>query len=134
MRFLLDTNIVSDLVRNPQGQVAKHIRRVGERNVFTSIVVAAELRYGAEKKQSAKLASQLKAVLQALEVVPVESPADIVYGALQARLERMGKPIGGNDLLIASQALALNCTLVTANEREFGQVKGLVCENWIKPQ
>lgn len=134
MRFLLDTNIVSDLVRNPQGQVARHIRRVGESNVCTSIVVAAELRYGAEKKQSAKLSSQLTAVLGALEIVALESPADIVYGEVRTRLERSGKPIGGNDLLIASQALALDCTLVTANEKEFGRVRGLRCENWLKPQ
>lgn len=54
MRYLLDTNIISDLVRNPQGKVAQHIRRVGEAHVCTSIIVAAELRYGATKKGFAK--------------------------------------------------------------------------------
>jgi tRNA(fMet)-specific endonuclease VapC len=52
MRYLLDTNIVSDLVRNPQGRAAEHIRRVGEAQVCTSIIVAAELRYGATKRGS----------------------------------------------------------------------------------
>ncbi len=52
MRYLLDTNIVSDLVRNPQGRVAQHIRKIGEVQVCTSIIVAAELRYGAAEKQS----------------------------------------------------------------------------------
>ena len=70
MRYLLDTNIVSDLVRNPQGRVAQHIRKIGEARVCTSIIVAAELRYGAAKKQSARLTTQLEAVLSALEVVP----------------------------------------------------------------
>ena len=63
MRYLLDTNIVSDLVRNPQGKVARHVRAVGEKHVCTSIIVAAELRYGADKKGSQRLSSQLDAVL-----------------------------------------------------------------------
>ena len=107
MRYLLDTNIVSDLVRNPQGRVAQKIRKVGEQRVCTSIIVASELRYGAAKKQSPRLTTQLQAVLSALEVMPFESPADAAYGTLRARLEKAGRPIGGNDLLIAAQALAL---------------------------
>jgi tRNA(fMet)-specific endonuclease VapC len=55
MRYLLDTNIVSDLVRNPQGRVADHIRRVGEALICTSIIIAAELRYGSTKKGSPRL-------------------------------------------------------------------------------
>ena len=108
MRYLLDTNIVSDLVRNPQGNVARHIRKVGEAQVCTSIIVAAELRYGAAKRNSARLSAQLEAVLGALEILPFESPADAAYGLLRAKLERAGTPIGGNDLLIAAQALALS--------------------------
>ena len=117
MRYLLDTNIVSDLVRNPQGRIAQHIRKIGEGQVCTSIIVAAELRYGAAKKQSARLTAQLQAVLGAIEVLPLEAPADTTYGALRARLEKAGRPIGANDLLIAAQALALGYTLVTDNER-----------------
>lgn len=132
MRYLLDTNIVSDLVRNPQGKIAERIFRVGEARVCTSIIVAAELRYGAEKKGSARLSAQLEAVLGALEVIPLEKPADALYGSLRAQLERSGRPIGGNDLLVAAQALALGYRLVTDNEREFARVKGLDFENWIR--
>ncbi len=131
-RFLLDTNIVSDLVVNPQGRAAKHIRKVGETKVCTSIIVASELRYGAAKRGSAKLSQQLQLILGALEVVPLESPADEIYGSIRAKLEKLGKPIGGNDLLIAAQAIALNCTLVTDNEREFSRIDGLVRENWLR--
>ena len=106
MRYLLDTNIVSDLVRNPQGKVAEQILNVGEKKVCTSIIVVAELRYGAEKKQSPRLSAQLQEVLGALEILPFEKPADASYGSLRAQLERAGKPIGANDLLIAAQALA----------------------------
>lgn len=131
MRHLLDTNIVSDLVRNPHGRVAQHIRKIGEAQVCTSIIVAAELRYGAAKKQSPRLTSQLEAVLGALEIVPFESPADATYGLLRAQLERAGRPIGANDLLIAAQALTLHYTVVTDNEREFAQIEGLRRENWL---
>jgi tRNA(fMet)-specific endonuclease VapC len=132
MRYLLDTNIVSDLVRNPQGRIAQHIRKIGEGQICTSIVVAAELRYGAAKKQSARLTAQLQAVLGALEVLPLEAPADTTYGALRARLEKAGRPIGSNDLLIAAQTLALGYTIVTDNEKEFAQIKDLPRENWLR--
>ncbi len=130
-RFLLDTNIVSDLVRHPQGRAAAKIAELGEDAVATSIIVAAELRYGAAKKGSVRLASQLETILGALEVLPLEAPADATYGNARVALERAGTPIGGNDLLIAAQALALDMIVVTNNEREFARVDGLRVENWL---
>jgi tRNA(fMet)-specific endonuclease VapC len=132
MRYLLDTNILSDLVRRPQGRIAEQIRKAGERQVCTSIIVAAELRYGATKKGSQRLTAQLEAVLGALDVLPFEAPADAVYGLIRTRLEQAGRPIGGNDFLIAAQALALGCTIVTDNEAEFARIDGLPRENWLK--
>lgn len=132
MRYLLDTNIVSDLVRNPQGPVTQRIREVGEAQVCTSVIVAAELRYGAARKGSPRLTAQLEAVLGTLEVLPFETPADETYGLLRARLERAGQSIGGNDLLIATQTVTLGYTLVTGNEREFARIHDLSCENWLR--
>lgn len=132
MRYLLDTNIVSDLVRHPQGKVAQHIRNIGEAQVCTSIIVAAELRYGAAKKRSPRLSAQLEAVLGALEVLPFETPADAAYGLLRTRLGRAGRPIGANDLLIAAHAIALGYTIVTDNEKEFARIKNLPRENWLR--
>ena len=132
MRYLLDTNVVSDLVRNPQGKVPQHIRKVGEALVCTSIIVAAELRYGAAKKGSPRLSAQLEAVLGALEVLPFERPADAAYGLLRAQLEQAGRPIGANDLLIAAHALALGFTVVTDNEKEFARAKDLSVKNWLR--
>ncbi len=131
MRYLLDTNIVSDLIHNPQGRVAQHIREVGEARVCTSIIVAAELRYGATKKASPRLTAQLEAVLGALDVLPFEAPAYTAYGLLRVRLEQAGRPIGGNDLLIAAQVVALGHTMVTDNEREFARIDDLPRENWL---
>jgi tRNA(fMet)-specific endonuclease VapC len=111
--------------------VTDRIREVGEAQVATSIIVAAELRYGAAKKGSPRLTAQVEAVLGAIEVLPFEEPADAVYGVLRARLEQKGQPIGGNDLLIAAQAVSLGFMLVTGNEREFAKVDDLHCENWL---
>lgn len=130
-RYLLDTNVVSDLVRHPQGRTAEKIAELGEDAVATSIVVAAELRYGAAKKGSARLASQLETILGAIEVIPFEAPADTTYGNARVALEAAGTPIGGNDLLIAAQALALDMIVVTNNAREFVRVGGLRVENWL---
>lgn len=132
MRYLLDTNILSDLIHNPQGVVFKHIRQVGEEKVCTSIIVAAELRYGAAKKGSPRLTNRLEEVLSSLDVLSFESPAEVAYGLLRVRLERAGRPIGGNDLLIAAQVVALGHTLVTDNQREFARIKGLSCVNWLR--
>ncbi len=132
MRYLLDTNILSDLVRNPRGRVTQRIREVGEAQVCTSIIVAAELRYGATKKASPRLTAQLEAVLGAVEVLPFEAPADQAYGLIRARLEQAGRSIGDNDLLIAAQAVILRYTIVTDNERKFARIDDLPCENWLR--
>lgn len=130
-RFLLDTNILSDLARNPHGPVADAIRLAGERNVCTSIVVAAELRFGAAKSGSRRLVRRIDKILSVLEVLPLDEPVDRHYARIRKYLENRGKPIGPNDLLIASQALAGDCTLVTANEGEFSRVPSLKVENWL---
>lgn len=129
-RYLLDTNILSDLVRYPQGSIAERITVIGEDRVCTSLIVAAELRYGAAKRGSDRLTAQLNAILDVLDVLPLEPPVDTIYGDLRAKLERTGNLIGPNDLLIAAQALALDCILVSDNEREFTRVEGLTLENW----
>lgn len=131
-RYLLDTNILSDLIRHPQGRVAERIAKVGESKICTSIIVAAELRFGAAKKASPRLTRQLEAVLGAMEILAFDKPADKAYGLLRARLERSGMPIGGNDLLIGAHALALGCTVVTDNETEFRRIESLQCENWLR--
>ena len=130
-RFLLDTNIVSDVARFPQGIVADRIAEVGERHVCTSVVVAAELRYGAARRGSARLSERIEAVLSALAILAFDEPADRYYAELRAHLERCGTPIGPNDMLIAAQALASDLTVVTANIHKFSRVPDLRVENWL---
>jgi tRNA(fMet)-specific endonuclease VapC len=133
-RYLLDTNIVSDLVRRPRGRAAERLAEVGVEQVCTSIIVVAELKFGALKKQSTKLARQLEDIIDVIDILPFEPPAAISCAIIRWQLEATGKPIGANDLLIAAHALAADCTLVTNNVREFARVAGLVLENWFDPQ
>lgn len=131
LRYLLDTNILSDLVHQPQGTVATQIAAAGEETVCTSIIVAAELRFGATKSGSRKLADRVDLILSAVEILPLEAPADHHYGKLRHHLTIQGTPIGPNDMLIAAHALSAGLTVVTANTGEFSRVPGLNVENWL---
>jgi tRNA(fMet)-specific endonuclease VapC len=128
---MLDTNTISDLIRNPQGRAAKRTARVGEDNICTSIIVAAELRYGCAKSGSKRLLKAVEDLLGEVKVLPFDAPADAAYGSIRSKLEAAGKPIGGNDLLIAAHAHAIGATIVTANLEEFRRVRGLKVENWV---
>lgn len=129
-RYMLDTNIVSSLMRDPAGIVAHHIARVGDQGLCVSVVTAAELRFGAMKRGSTQLISRVDAVLARISVLPFEPPADAAYASIRAALERSGRPIGPNDLLIAAHGRVIGATVVTANVGEFGRVPGLTVEDW----
>lgn len=129
--YLLDTNIISALIRDPDGPVARHAERVGSDQICTSIIVAAELRYGCAKKGSSKLLAKVEDLLNVIPILPLDIPADSEYGGIRTELEATGKPIGANDLLIAAHAQALGMTLVTNNTREFERIRGLAVENWL---
>lgn len=128
--FLLDTNIICDLIRNPAGMAAQRLAEKGETTICTSIVVACELRFGACKKGSSPLTARVDEILSLIEVLPLEIDADRHYTSIRAQLEKDGTSIGPNDLLIAAQCLSLGLTLVTANTAEFSRVPGLAVENW----
>ncbi len=128
---MLDTNIISDLIRNPRGKAAAWIAKVGEDNVCTSIIVAAELRYGCARSGSKRLSKAVEELLDQIDVLPLDVPADADYAAIRSKLESIGRPIGSNDLLIAAHACALGATIVTANTGEFKRVRGLKVENWL---
>src|SRR2546421_9552734 len=115
---MLDTNIISELIRNPQGRAAKRIAKVGEDNICTSIIVAAELRYGCAKSGSQRLRKAVEELLAEIDVLPFDVPADTEYGGIRAELEAAGKPIGANDLLIAAHAGSIGATIVTDNTDE----------------
>ena len=128
----MDTNVLSDALRNPDGKAARGIAGCPPDELCTSIVVASELRFGSEKKGSVKLSKRIEALLETLEVLPLSPPADRVYAKIRSQLEARGVPIGGNDLFIAAQALSLGLTVVTDNDAEFRRIDGLSVENWLR--
>lgn len=130
-RYMLDTNIVSDLILSPQGRVFDRIEAIGSDAVCISIITAAELRYGCAKKGSPRLLAQVEAILGSIDILPFDVPADGEYSGIRAELEAAGKPIGPNDLLIAAHAYSTDATLVTANIREFQRIRGLRVEDWL---
>ena len=130
--YLLDTNIISDIIRNPTGLAARRIEQSDPKDICTSIIVAAELRYGCAKKGSAKLLAKVEAMLEIIPVLPLDVPADSEYGGIRSELEAAGQTIGLNDLLIGAHAHALGLTLVTDNIREFNRIRGLSVENWLE--
>lgn len=131
MRYLLDTNIVSAVIRDPQGHVTERIREVGESNVATSIIVAAELRYNATRRLAHHSSSGGRA--GSLGGSPFRRSRRPRVRRSPRRSRTGGwAPIGGNDLLIAAHALSLGFTLVTANEREFSKIHDLPSENWLR--
>ena len=128
---MLDTNIVSNLMRYPYGPAAGHLDAVGPESACISILVAAELRFGAVRKGSVRLLQEVDMILDRIPIVPLGTPTDQAYAAVRNDLAVRGTPIGPTDLLIAAHALALDLILVTANIREFSRVPGLRVENWL---
>ena len=132
LRYLLDTNILSAMIKNPDSGPARKITTTGyEDACCTSMVVACELRYGAMKKGSEKLSARVEQILNAVDILPLQAEVSEHYAEIRTALEAEGRPIGGNDLLIAAQARSLKLIVVTANTREFSRVQGLEVENWM---
>ncbi|MGC4404165.1 type II toxin-antitoxin system VapC family toxin [Methyloversatilis sp. MC4-4] len=131
--WMLDTNALSELIRDPRGPVMQRLSDVAPDEVCTSIVVACELRFGAQRKGSAVLTERVNALLDAMVVLPFDEPADAHYADIRATLERAGTPIGSHDLLIAAHARSRALTLVTRNLRECQRVPGLTVEDWLAP-
>jgi tRNA(fMet)-specific endonuclease VapC len=129
--YLLDTNIVSHAIRDIKSNCYRRIVQADPRTICTSILVSAELRFGILKRGASSLFSRVEDFLAKISIRPLDGDADRVYAAIRLELERLGQPIGGNDMLIAAHALALQAVLVTDNVSEFSRVPGLRVENWI---
>ena len=131
--YLLDTNILSDAIKNPHGACAERIAAAAAGSLCTSIIVAAELRFGAAKKGATEFSRRVNQLLEAMDVTPLGAGSDLHYATLRCELERQGLTIGANDMLIAAHALAMGAVLVTDNIREFSRMVDLNIQNWLRP-
>jgi tRNA(fMet)-specific endonuclease VapC len=130
-RYLLDTNIISHLIRYPTGPILSRLESILPDTACTSVVVSAEIHFGLKKKASDKLIQQAEKILSVIDILPLESPVDENYGEIRSHLNQLGQPIGWNDLFIAAHARSLDLILVTDNISEFSRVPGLKVENWL---
>jgi tRNA(fMet)-specific endonuclease VapC len=134
--YLLDTNIISSLMKDRVGtdtaRIRERLQRAPDCTLVTSVVVQCELLFGLARRPSQRLQKAYDLQMEQLTVLPLDSGVSSHYAQLRAQLERTGTPIGPNDTLIAAHALALGATLVTA-DLEFTRVPGLKVENWLQP-
>jgi tRNA(fMet)-specific endonuclease VapC len=132
--YLLDTNIISQLMRQPQGPQAlsyrNHVAGLASGQIATSIIVHCELLFGLRKKPSTRMQQAFELQMAQLPVLGLDNAVAAQYAQLRCALEQLGTPIGANDCLIAAHALALGATLVSA-DAEFARVAGLKLENWL---
>ena len=129
--WMLDTDTCSYIIRAYSANVIARLDAVPRNEVEVSSLVAAELRYGAERVKSSKLVAMVEAWLGLFTIAPWDDDAARTYAKVRTALDAKGKPIGNLDVLIASHARARGATLVTNNTRHFSQVPGLHLENWL---
>ena len=131
MRYLLDTNVCVDYLTGRHPSVAARLRALGPSDLCLSSVVVAELRHGADRSAHPQRNHRmLDALTDEIDCRAFDGAAAESYGRVRSGLERRGRPIDPNDMLIAAHTLSLGLVLVTDNVREFGRVKGLDLENW----
>ena len=131
MAFLLDTNACIDYLTGRYPRVVTRIQGSSPEDLFLSVVVVAELRYGADHSARRRSNhSRIDALVEEIEPLDFDLRAAATYGRVRAQLEAGGTPIGPNDMLIAAHALSRGLTVVTDNAAEFRRVKGLKVENW----
>lgn len=128
--YLLDTNTVSLALRGRAPNIVDRLHATRREDVAVSVVTAMELRFGLAKNPSTRVRAVVEQFLNTVQVLPVDRHVEKRYGDLRARLERLGRPIGALDTLIAAHALSLRAVLVTNNMREFRRILGLRCEDW----
>jgi len=131
MIYFLDTNICIYHLNQTSQNVLDKFDEIGNENIKIPAIVSAELYYGASK--SVKREYNLKRYNEFIswfEIVPFSHDASLIYGEIRTELERSGKIIGWNDMLIAATVIAKNGILVTNNTREFSRINGLILEDW----
>jgi len=131
MLYMLDTNICSYIIRNRPQSIKEKLQEVEQNHtVALSSIVVSELLYGATKRDSPKLMKIVSAFINNFIIYDYSKVSAHSYANIRTDLEKKGKIIGANDLLIASHALSLGAVLVTNNTREFERVEGLILDDW----
>ena len=131
MKYFLDTNIIIYAIKSSYPKIKEHFEKVPSFNIFIPSIVKAEIEYGAKKSNDyAKVIELYNKFMCAYNVVSFAEEESIIYGDIRSDLEKMGKVIGANDMLIASIVISYDGVLVTHNTKEFERIKNLRIEDW----
>ncbi|MSQ70710.1 MAG: type II toxin-antitoxin system VapC family toxin [Betaproteobacteria bacterium] len=134
MLVLLDTDICICLINRRPG-FERVLRRISGRShgeICISAIAVSELRFGvANSAHASENRIALEEFLSRFELLDYPVEASVHYGSIRRDLQRAGTPIGNNDLLIASHAMAIKANVATANVAEFRRVKGLKVVDWL---
>jgi tRNA(fMet)-specific endonuclease VapC len=131
MKYLLDTDTFSDLVRGVPN-VMDRLSLAGDSSVRISTVTIKEIEYGRRRhpERMTKRGLAIDTYFREIEALSFDTQDAYATGQIRAALARAGTPIGPYDVMIAGTALARGLIVVTANTREFSRVPGLQIENW----
>jgi len=131
MSYMFDTDMCIYLIKNLPESVLTKVKDNHAKGISISAITLAELEFGISNSGNPeKNRNALTQMLSIIDVLPFDSVAAHEYGAIRAKLQKKGEPIGNLDMLIASHALSRNLTIVTNNVREFSRIEELKIENW----
>lgn len=131
MRYLLDTNVCIRYLNGKSESISQQLGRLASEEIVLCSVVKAELLYGVQKSGNpTRNLQKFYHFAYPFVSFSFDDKAAEVYGRIRSLLEKAGKPIGPNDLMIAAIAIANDVILVTHNVHEFSQVKNLRFEDW----
>ncbi|MFN5992759.1 MAG: tRNA(fMet)-specific endonuclease VapC [Betaproteobacteria bacterium] len=133
LKYLLDTNIVTYVIKRRPLEVLEKFNTNSGRMAISAITLAELIHWVEKSSDVARNLSIVEDFVSRLTVLAYEENAACQYGSIRATLEKLGQPIGVNDLHIAAQARSSGLVLVSNNQREFAKVPGLVIENWVQP-
>jgi tRNA(fMet)-specific endonuclease VapC len=134
LRFLLDTDICSYIMRGSHPSLQRRMRSAAIGEQAISVVTKAELLFGVSvSPRPEKEDAAVAAFLLHVDVLPLEDAVAQHYAEIRADLKARGVMIGANDLWLAAHARSLGLTLVTNNTREFERVGDLQLANWTEP-
>lgn len=131
MKYFLDTNIISYIIKGKYPKIIEHLKKIPAQSIVIPAIVKAELEYGARNSGNYdKLIIPYMQFLEPFDIKDFDSDASYYYGLVRQSLSEKGTHVGPNDLTIAATVLANNGTLITHNTKEFSRIEDLRIEDW----
>jgi tRNA(fMet)-specific endonuclease VapC len=129
VKYLLDTDSVSFILRNEGGVAAQFTRRRAG-VIAVSVITFAELHFGIDRSGREDRRHAIEVLLGRITVLDFDQPAARIYARIAADLMTKGTPLPAHDAMIAAQAMATKRTLISHNTKHFSRIAGLHLDDW----